>query len=105
MVATKTLEMFNDYDNPMIAQCPWLLACSFMGGVGWEYDAWVSGVFMKYGTEKPVVRMLQENPPGSEHEDVEYELALAEQNISAMRYKLSETTNYLQDADDLIKQL
>ena len=63
-VAVKTLQMFES-SSPFFAICPWLVACGGMGGVGWEDDAWVGGSFMdRYGYEKPVVQVLQDNPPG-----------------------------------------
>jgi len=64
MVAKKTLAMYQE-DTPFIAICPWLLACKEMGGSGWEDDSWVGGSFSdKYGLEKPVVKLLHDNPPG-----------------------------------------
>ena len=64
MVATKTLEMFQA-DSPLLFQCPWLLADEDMGGVGWPFDCWVGWAYTdKYGREKPVVQVLQDNPPG-----------------------------------------
>jgi len=63
MVAKKTLQMYNA-NTPLVAICPWLLACKELGGSGWEYDAWVSGEYAdKYGYEKPVIQMLKDNPP------------------------------------------
>ena len=64
MVATKTLEMFQA-DSPLLFQTPWLLADEDMGGVGWPFDCWVGWAYTdKYEREKPVVQMLQDNPPG-----------------------------------------
>lgn len=64
MVAKKTLAIMNERPSPFFAICPWLLACSFMGGSGWEFDAWVGWAYSeKYGWEKPVVQMLSDNPP------------------------------------------
>jgi hypothetical protein len=63
-VAEKTLAMY-EWPSPLFAVCPWLLACSFLGGTGWEDDAWVGGSWYdKYGPQKPVVQMLIDNPPG-----------------------------------------
>ena len=64
MVAAKTLAMF-EADCPMFCQCPWLLACSAMGGSGWEYDSMIGWSFFdEHGFEKPVVKLLQDHPPG-----------------------------------------
>jgi len=63
MVGKKTLEMYNS-GSPLFAICPWLLACEDMGGSGWPYDSWVGWAYSEmYGSEKPVVQMLQDNPP------------------------------------------
>jgi len=63
MVGERTLEMFNT-PSPLIAQCPWLLGCRWMGGIGWEDDAWAGGSFTEeYGFEKPVIQVLRDNPP------------------------------------------
>jgi len=49
-----TNEIFND-DSPLIWKCPWLIASSAMGGIGWEDKTWVGGEFTEwYGFEKPV---------------------------------------------------
>lgn len=69
-VAGWTLEVFEDPDNPLIFQCPWLLANSFMGAAwsGWEYDSWVNGVWRDIYPDDlmPVVKTLQANPPGNQ---------------------------------------
>lgn len=63
VVAVKTVAMFNT-PSPLFAQCPWLLACSDMGGSGWEFDAWVGWAYQDmYSREKPVVQALQQTPP------------------------------------------
>jgi len=63
MVAQKTLAMY-EADTPLLAICPWLLACKELGGSGWEFDSWVGGAYAdKYGYEKPVVQTLKDNPP------------------------------------------
>ena len=63
MVAQKTLQMY-DWDSPLFAICPWLLASEDMGGSGWPFDAWVGWAFSdKYGSQKPVIKLLQDNPP------------------------------------------
>ena len=63
MVAEKTLAMYKD-ESPLFAICPWLLADEDMGGSGWPFDAWHGWAYSdKYGRWKPVIRMLQDNPP------------------------------------------
>lgn len=66
-VAEKTLAMYHD-DSPHFAICPWLLADDAMlpdGYVGWPYESWVGWAYTdKYDYEKPVVKILQDNPPG-----------------------------------------
>lgn len=73
-VAERTLEMFQWNDLPnrpakhnMFCLCPWLLACDFLGGSGWEDDAYFGGgaYWPYYGFEKPVVQKLKDNPPGN----------------------------------------
>lgn len=62
-VAVKSLQMYGD-DHPFFAVCPWLLACSDMGGSGWEYDAWHGWAFEpEHGRQKPVIQALIDNPP------------------------------------------
>ncbi len=64
MVAQKTLAMF-EADSPFFAICPWLLADEDMGGGGWPFDAWHGWAYDDlYGRQKPVIKTLQENPPG-----------------------------------------
>jgi len=63
MVAQKTLAMY-DWDSPLFAICPWLLGSESMGGSGWPFDAWTGWAYDdKYGFEKPVIKLLQDNPP------------------------------------------
>jgi hypothetical protein len=64
MVAKKTLAAY-EAPSPFFANCPWILACKEMQGSGWEDDSWVGGSYSdKYGLYKPVVPLLQQNPPG-----------------------------------------
>lgn len=64
-VADLTLAMF-EAESPLFAICPWLLADQDMGGSGWPYDAWHGWAYSdKYGSQKPVIPMLQQNPPGA----------------------------------------
>jgi hypothetical protein len=65
-VASFTLQAM-ETETPMIFQAPWLLADGSMACAdqGWPYDAWFGWAFMDmYGLAKPVIRVLQENPPG-----------------------------------------
>ena len=64
MVAKKTLAAYES-NSPFFAICPWILASSHMGAVGWEFDCWVTDAYQpKYGPLLPVVKMLQDNAPG-----------------------------------------
>lgn len=71
MVAKKTLAMYNA-PSPFFAVCPWLLADDAMsvgGYVGWPYATWVGWAYTdKYDYEKPVIQILQGNPPNPQPE-------------------------------------
>ena len=76
MVAKKTLAAYEG-GHPFFSICPWLLADDAMcpaGFVGWPYDSWVGWAYNRqYGREKPIVKMLQDNPPGTEPPEPEPE--------------------------------
>jgi len=80
-VAARTVEMFGRPDVPMFALCPWLLASTYLGGGGWEEDAWFGGGggWLLYGFKKPVATALEggQQPPC----DVEQALANAQQAL------------------------
>jgi hypothetical protein len=72
-VAEKTLEMYRA-KSPLFAICPWLLASDDMGATGWYEDCWVGGAYSdRYGREKPVVQVLEANPPSPAPEPPEPE--------------------------------
>jgi len=84
IVAKKTLAMY-EADTPLLAICPWLLACRALGGSGWEFDAWVSGEYAdKYGWEKPVVQLLKDHPPASACERLERVHGLVSQALGLL---------------------
>jgi len=84
MVAKKTLAIY-ETDTPLLAICPWLLACRALGGSGWEFDAWVSGEYAdKYGWEKPVVQLLKDRPPASACERLERVYGLVSQALGLL---------------------
>jgi hypothetical protein len=67
-VARNTLAAYNA-DHPLFAVCPWILN----GLWEWPDNGWIGGPFSEvvdldtgnpYGSEKPVVKLLQANPPG-----------------------------------------
>jgi hypothetical protein len=65
MVAEKTLAMFQE-DTPLMAICPWLLADEDLGHGGWPFDAWHGWAYYdKYGSRKPVIQTLIDNPPAT----------------------------------------
>ena len=68
-VAEVTLQMY-EHSSPLFCLCPWILSTWDMGGAGWDSDEWVGYWYEHlYGREKPVVKMLQDNPPGSTEQD------------------------------------
>ena len=82
-VADFTLGMF-EADTPMLFQTPWLLADGDMGGPdSWPYDSWHTWAFEDlYGRLKPVIQMLQDNPP-SGNPTVEQKLVEAQAHIAS----------------------
>lgn len=85
MVAAKTVAMY-EYDSPLFAICPWLLADKEMGGSGgWEFDAWVGGAYGKY--ENDVVAALKKH--NSIKEEAEAALVQLDRMLYILEDKLS----------------
>ena len=62
-VAEWTLDS-HTFSEELFAICPWMLAGKYLGQGGWPFDEWWGWAYSDmYGTEKPVIQMLKDNPP------------------------------------------
>ena len=65
-VADYTVQVFDQIQHPMFAQCPWTAADMAMEGPGtWEGDAWYTGNYVPlgYDMDLEVVHALRKTAP------------------------------------------